>query len=140
MAIKDRIQLINWHLTHLDNRNYGSRLADAVANFMGSWKFIIIQTVLVVFWMTANVIGWWAHWDVYPFILLNLVFSTQAAYAAPIIMQSQNQQSVRDRHHAEADYQINLLAKQEIELLQQSLARIECDKLDIIINLLKDKA
>jgi uncharacterized membrane protein len=65
------------------------------------------------------------------------LFSTQAAYAAPIIMQSQNRQSERDRHHAEADYQLNLIAKLEIESLQKELSRIEIDKLNKIIDLLE---
>jgi uncharacterized membrane protein len=130
---------INWHITHTSNRAFGDRLADAVALFMGSWKFIILQTILVVAWMAANVVGWWQHWDVYPFILLNLIFSTQAAYSAPIIMQSQNQQAIRDRHHAEADYQVNMMAKQEIERLQTELTRIENDKLDMIIKMLDQR-
>ena len=87
--------------------------------------------------MTANIIGWWQHWDPYPFILLNLLFSTQAAYSAPIIMMSQNRQSQRDRVHAEADYQTNIEAKLEIEELQVRLNRIEIDKLDKIVKILE---
>jgi len=75
----------NWHEKHSEARNFGSRIADSVANGMGSWRFIIIQTVLVILWMGLNLIGLIFHWDPYPFILLNLLFSTQAAYAAPII-------------------------------------------------------
>ena len=77
--------------------------------------------------------------DVYPFILLNLLFSTQAAYAAPIIMMSQNRQSERDRANAEADYKTNLDAKSEIEELQRRLNTIEVDKLDKIIKLLEER-
>jgi uncharacterized membrane protein len=110
----------------------GDALADKVASGMGSWAFIIWQTVLVVVWMALNSLGWFLQWDVYPFILLNLVFSTQAAYAAPIIMQSQNRQAERDRHHADADYQTNVAAKQEIEALQIHLSRIEAEKLDAL--------
>lgn len=128
---------INWHKTHGESLNFSAHLADRVASFMGSWKFIIIQTVLVVVWMAMNIIGIAFQWDPYPFILLNLLFSTQAAYAAPIIMQSQNRQSERDRHHAEADYQLNLIAKLEIESLQKELSRIEIDKLNKIIDLLE---
>jgi uncharacterized membrane protein len=84
---------------------------------MGSWTFIILQTVLVILWMGLNVIGFMYHWDVYPFILLNLLFSTQAAYAAPIIMMSQNRQNERDRMHVQQDYKINKDAKHEIEAL-----------------------
>jgi len=76
------------------------------------------------------------HWDVYPFILLNLLFSTQAAYAAPIIMMSQNRQNGRDRMHAEEDYQTNIDAKREIEALSIMLKSIEVEKLDKIIEML----
>lgn len=76
------------------------------------------------------------HWDEYPFILLNLLFSTQAAYAAPIIMMSQNRQSERDRANAEADYRTNIEAKIEIEELQQKLNAIEVEKLDKILEIL----
>lgn len=128
----------NWHAKHADSLPIGDRLADSVANGMGSWKFIIIQTILVVLWMTLNLIGFFYHWDVYPFILLNLVFSTQAAYAAPIIMMSQNRQNERDRVHAHADYQTNLDAKLEIEALQKSLNTMEIEKLDKIIKMIEE--
>ncbi|MCX6274522.1 MAG: DUF1003 domain-containing protein [Bacteroidetes bacterium] len=127
-----------WHQQHLDSLGFGQRLADTVANGMGSWKFIIIQTLLVVLWMTLNLVGFMYHWDVYPFILLNLLFSTQAAYAAPIIMMAQNRQNERDRAQAQADYQTNLDAKMEIEALQKQLNSIEVEKLDKIIALLEE--
>lgn len=127
----------NWHQKHHETLEFGNRLADAVANSMGSWRFIIVQTVLVVLWMGLNTMAFIQHWDVYPFILLNLVFSTQAAYAAPIIMMSQNRQNERDRVHAQADYQTNLEAKLEIEALATKLNSIEIDKLDKIIKMLE---
>ncbi len=126
----------NWHAKHLDSLNFGNRIADAVARGMGSWNFIIIQTIVVILWMTLNLVGFMYHWDVYPFILLNLLFSTQAAYAAPIIMMSQNRQSERDRMHAEEDYKTNVDAKKEIEALSLLLKNIETDKLDKIIELI----
>lgn len=129
----------NWHEKDLDTRTWGERLADQVAEGMGSWKFIIIQTLLVAAWMTGNVIGVVYHWDPFPFILLNLLFSTQAAYAAPIIMMSQNRQADRDRAQATADYETNVRAKEEIEELQERLARIEDQKLDEILRILKQK-
>ncbi len=129
---------VNWHKKHVEKLSFGNRLADSVANGMGSWRFIIIQTILVVMWMVLNIIGFAFHWDVYPFILLNLVFSTQAAYAAPIIMMAQNRQNERDREHAEADYQTNIDAKIEIEALALKLNAIEVDKLDKIILLLEE--
>jgi len=128
----------NWHQKHSENLSFGSRVADSVANGMGSWKFIIVQTILVILWMGLNLIGYMYHWDVYPFILLNLLFSTQAAYAAPIIMMSQNRQNERDRTHAQADYQTNVEAKLEIEALSSKLSRLEVEKLDKIIQLLEE--
>ena len=88
--------------------------------------------------MILNVIAFISHWDVYPFILLNLIFSTQAAYAAPIIMMAQNRQSQRDRIQAENDYQTNIDAKKEIEELQIHLNMLETEKLDKIIELLTE--
>ncbi|MGZ3753537.1 MAG: DUF1003 domain-containing protein [Mucilaginibacter sp.] len=127
-----------WHDSHKESMTFGQRLADSVATGMGSWRFIIIQTVIVAIWMILNVVAFVAHWDVYPFILLNLLFSTQAAYAAPIIMMAQNRQSERDRAQADADFETNCEAKKEIEELQVRLNAIEIDKLDKILALLEE--
>jgi uncharacterized membrane protein len=127
-----------WLDKHKESLTYGQRIADSVANGMGSWSFIIGQTIFVIIWMTLNVVGFIRHWDVYPFILLNLIFSTQAAYAAPIIMMAQNRQSQRDRVQAQDDYQCNLEAKLEIESLQIQLTKIETEKLDKIIAMLEE--
>lgn len=99
----------------------GARVADLVARVVGSWRFIIIQSVLLIIWMALNVVAWISAWDPYPFILLNLVLSFQAAYTAPIIMMSQNRQSEIDREAAQHDYDINLKAELEIELLHQKI-------------------
>ena len=128
----------NWHDKHIQTLTFGDRLADSVAAGMGSWRFIIIQTVFVLIWMTLNVVGIINHWDPYPFILLNLIFSTQAAYAAPIIMMSQNRQSQRDRIQAQEDYQTNVEAKEEIEAIQQQIKNLEIGKLDKIIHMLEE--
>jgi uncharacterized membrane protein len=128
----------NWHEKHSETLNFGSRLADSVASGMGSWAFIIIQTILVGIWMGLNLVGYINHWDAYPFILLNLVFSTQAAYAAPIIMMAQNRQNERDRMQAQSDYQTNIDAKLEIEALAIKLNSLEVEKLDVIIKILND--
>ena len=128
-----------WHEKHHATLSFGGRVADAVANGMGSWKFIILQTILVILWMGLNLWGFMFHWNVYPFILLNLLFSTQAANTAPIIMMSQNRQNERDRLHAEQDYKTNKDAKQEIEALAITLKSIEVDKLDKIIEMLQDQ-
>jgi uncharacterized membrane protein len=124
----------NWHEKHSSSLNFAQRLADKVANGMGSWSFIITQSIIVAIWMILNIIGYLHHWDPYPFILLNLVFSTQAAYAAPIIMMSQNRQSERDRLQAMDDYKTNCDAKLEIE---GRLNEIEVQKLDKIITMLE---
>ena len=128
-----------WHDLHSESRKFGQRLADSVANGMGSWKFIIWQTIIVMAWMVLNVILIATHrWDPYPYILLNLVFSTQAAYAAPIIMMAQNRQNDRDRAQADADYKTNCETKNEIEELQKRLNAIEVDKLDKILAMLNE--
>ena len=127
-----------WHDKHEQSLSFGDKVSDTVANGMGSWKFIIWQTIFVILWMILNIIGFVKHWDVYPFILLNLIFSTQAAYAAPIIMMAQNRQSDRDRIQAQNDYQCNMDAKMEIEALQQHLSKIETEKLDKIIVMLQE--
>jgi uncharacterized membrane protein len=128
----------NWHDKHIESSTLGQRLSDKIAGGMGSWKFIIWQTIIVIIWMSLNIMAFVQHWDPYPFILLNLIFSTQAAYAAPIIMMSQNRQSQRDRIQADNDYNTNIEAKKEIEALQIHLSKIETEKLDKIIKLLED--
>lgn len=127
-----------WHEEHIDKSSLGQILADKVASGMGSWRFIIFQTIFVAGWMGLNVLGYVNHWDAYPFILLNLLFSTQAAYAAPIIMMAQNRQADRDRIQAYNDYQTNLEAKLEIEALQKQLNKLEVEKLDKIIQMLEE--
>ncbi len=129
---------VTWHDKHKESLKKSDLLADAVAKGMGSWRFIIIQSIFVIVWMILNVVGLIYHWDAYPFILLNLIFSTQAAYAAPIIMMSQNRQSQRDRAQAQEDYQTNIEAKKEIEALQLQLSNIEIQKLDKIIQMLEE--
>ncbi len=127
-----------WHQKHIAQLSLGQRIADFVAKSMGSWTFIISQTIFVCFWIAFNIIAWLNHFDPFPFILLNLLFSTQAAYAAPVIMMSQNRQSERDRYQANEDYETNIKAKEEIEELQKSIARIENEKLSEILILIKN--
>jgi uncharacterized membrane protein len=127
-----------WHQKYHEQLSFGERLSDTITKVMGSWQFIIWQTLIVLIWMILNIIGFVHHWDVYPFVLLNLIFSTQAAYAAPIIMMSQNRQNQRDREQALHDYQVNIAAKKEIEDIQRQLSKIEVDKLDKILQLLRE--
>jgi uncharacterized membrane protein len=99
----------------------GQRIADKVAATMGSWPFIITQSTILLGWIILNVAAWINHWDPYPFILLNLALSFQAAYAAPFIMMSQNRQQDIDRLAARNDYQINVKAELEIEMLHAKI-------------------
>jgi uncharacterized membrane protein len=99
----------------------GQRVADRVAATMGSWTFIIIQSAILVAWIVMNVVAYMRHWDPYPFILLNLALSFQAAYAAPFIMMAQNRQQEIDRQAAMNDYQVNIKAELEIELLHHKI-------------------
>jgi uncharacterized membrane protein len=107
--------------TPASDLTFGQRIADAVAAGMGSWTFIIIQSGLLLIWIVLNVTAYIQHWDPYPFILLNLALSFQAAYAAPFIMMSQNRQQDIDRKEAEEDHRINIKAELEIELLHQKV-------------------
>ncbi|HEY2886395.1 MAG TPA: DUF1003 domain-containing protein [Rhizomicrobium sp.] len=102
----------------------GQRIADIVASNMGSWRFIIIQSIILTFWIILNITAWVERWDPYPFILLNLALSFQAAYAAPFIMMSQNRQQDIDRQAAEHDYQVNVKAELEIELLHEKIDKL----------------
>ena len=102
---------------HEDSLTFGERVADAVASTMGSWRFIIVQSLILAAWIVLNVAAWVQQWDPYPFILLNLMLSFQAAYSAPIIMMSQNRQEDRDRMRAELDLQTDLKAETLIEEL-----------------------
>ncbi|HYG89422.1 MAG TPA: DUF1003 domain-containing protein [Azospirillum sp.] len=106
---------------HEEPRSLGDRIADAVAAQVGSWRFIIIQSTVLLLWIVANTLAWAYRWDPYPFILLNLVLSFQAAYTAPVIMMSQNRQADIDRLKAEQDYHVNLKAELEIELLHEKI-------------------
>jgi uncharacterized membrane protein len=92
----------------------GQRIADNVASTVGSWRFIIIQSSLLAFWIILNCIAWMSHWDPYPFILLNLALSFQAAYTGPFVMMSQNRQAVKDRLTAENDYKTDVKGELEI--------------------------
>ena len=116
----------------------GQWVADKVAAGMGSWNFIIIQSCILVAWIVFNVIAVVQHWDPYPFILLNLGLSFQAAYAAPFIMMSQNRQSDIDRQKAENDYKINIKAELEIELLHQKLDELREKEIALLTQTVAD--
>ncbi len=97
------------------------RVADRVAQIMGSWKFILIQSSILFIWVILNTFAWIYHWDPYPFILMNLVLSLQAAYTAPVIMMSQNRLAEKDRIDAHNDYLINIKAETEVRAILEHL-------------------
>jgi uncharacterized membrane protein len=113
------------------------RLADAVAARVGSWRFILVQSGLLATWIAANALIGPGGWDPYPFILLNLVLSFQAAYTAPIIMMSQNRQNGLDRDRSVADYQVNLRAEADITLLHEKIDLLRERQLTEITDLLR---
>jgi uncharacterized membrane protein len=134
-----RLRDTNLRLRHTASRNtnvveeehtsMGARIADTVATTMGSWRFIIVQSTILVLWIVLNVVAFVEHWDPYPFILLNLALSFQSAYAAPIIMMSQNRQSARDRIKSDIEYDVNLKAELEIAYLHEKLDSMNADVL-----------
>ncbi len=111
------------------NRTVGERVADGVAASVGSWPFIITQTIMLAAWIVANAVlirGWLGGkpFDPYPFILLNLVLSFQAAYTGPVVMMSQNRQAAKDRDEAEHDYEVNREALERLQRLEEQQAQI----------------
>jgi uncharacterized membrane protein len=115
----------------------GDRLSDKIAAIVGSWKFIIIQSTILLGWIVLNVTAWIQHWDPYPFILLNLVLSFQAAFTAPIIMMAQNRQATVDRQKAELDYQVNCKAEVDIEALHAKIDLMRQEDITRLITLLE---
>jgi uncharacterized membrane protein len=117
------------NVRHLDQRTRGERVADGVAAGVGSWPFIITQSVLLAAWILANgvLIASWLGgkpFDPYPFILLNLVLSFQAAYTGPVVMMSQNRQAAKDRDEAEHDYEINQETFERLKRLEATTAEV----------------
>src|ERR1051326_5252212 len=121
----DHPPIRNINELHRDSRSLGQRVADRIASIVGGWPFIITQSILLVVWMSANVYMT-AHYrdkafDPYPFILLNLVMSFQAAYTGPIVMMSQNRQNEKDRLSAQSDFECNQKAEEEIRVIMEHL-------------------
>ena len=129
----DHGTIVNVNRSAEQSMTFGSRIADRFAETMGSWTFIITQSLLLAVWMLLNVVGFIQHWDPYPFILLNLAVGFQAAYAAPIIMMSQNRQAEKDRLAAEHDYRINMKAEREVKAIMHHLEQQD----DIMIDILR---
>jgi uncharacterized membrane protein len=114
-------------------RTVGQRMADRFAAYIGSWAFIIAQSTIFVSWIVLNVVAWSRHWDPYPFILLDVVLTFQAALAGPVLMMSQNRQARLNEQRNHLDLQINLLAEQENTEMLILLRKI-CDKLGLEID------
>jgi uncharacterized membrane protein len=122
----------NINQIHAEKLTSGQRIADQLAAVMGSWSFIIVQSVMLAIWICLNVAAYINHWDPYPFILLNLALSFQAAYAAPIIMMSQNRQAAKDRLMAEQDYEVNCKAEDELKSIMTHLEQQDEVMLDVL--------
>ena len=108
------------------------RMSESIARFLGTGRFLAGQTVLVVAWIALNTIGFIRHWDPYPFILLNLAFSTQAAYAAPLILLAQNRQDDRDRANIERDREVAARTQADTEFLARELAAVRLALADVV--------
>lgn len=108
-----------------DTRTFGQRVADRVAEVVGSWPFIIIQSIVLCIWIILNVIAFIDHWDPYPFILLNLMLSFQAAYTGPVVMMSQNRQSAIDRAILQHDFELDQQTKKE---MLEVLKDVKCNQ------------
>jgi uncharacterized membrane protein len=114
------------------------RFAERLARLLGTGRYLVAQTLVVIVWILLNVVGIVSHWDPYPFILLNLGFSTQAAYAAPLILLAQNRQADRDKSETERDRDINARSLAETEFLAREIAAVrlavdqKADREDII--------
>jgi uncharacterized membrane protein len=101
-----------------------ARFAEGIARFLGTGRYLAAQTIIVVVWIAVNAFVWAFRWDPYPFILLNLAFSTQAAYAAPLILLAQNRQTDRDKAEVERDRRTNSRSLAETEFLAREIAAI----------------
>jgi uncharacterized membrane protein len=108
---------------HYDPDRFGA-FSEGIARFLGTAKYLVFQTIFVAVWIFLNILGIIGHWDPYPFILLNLFFSTQAAYAAPLILLAQNRQADRDRAQVERDRDINSRTLSDTEYLAREIATI----------------
>lgn len=116
---------------------FGEYLSDRIAAIVGSWRFIIAQSSILALWIVLNIVAWMQHWDPYPFILLNLVLSFQAAFTAPVLMMAQNRQADIDRKKAQLDYDVNLRAELDIEALHQKVDLLRQQDITKLVGLLE---
>ncbi|KYC38875.1 hypothetical protein WA1_33215 [Scytonema hofmannii PCC 7110] len=132
-------QQSNAHNIATEELTRGQCLADKLAAQVGSWGFLIGQSVVLAGWVGVNSIPGLPHWDESPFMMLNLVFSFASAYTAPVVLMSQNRQSDTDRKNAEIDRQVNLRAGQNIELLHEKLDEFHARKLNELTQIIKEQ-
>lgn len=123
---------MNWHQKHQVERSFGDRFTDMVADFVGSWSFVIIHVLWFSLWILVPI-------ESFPYGLLTMMVSLEAIFLTTLVLMSENRQEERDRTQAEADYETNVKAKEEIEEIQRRLARIEDEKLEKIIQLLEER-
>jgi uncharacterized membrane protein len=120
-----------WMGARYDADAFG-RMSERIARFLGTGRFLVGQTVLVVIWIGLNTAGFVRHWDPYPFILLNLAFSTQAAYAAPLILLAQNRQDDRDRASIERDRETAARTQADTEFMARELSAVRLALADVV--------
>jgi len=148
--IASRLRTSNLLIEHRSTRNvnevieeqytFGDRLADRIAQFGGSWTFLICFGVTIALWMGLNSIqSLWHPFDPYPFIFLNLILSCLAAVQAPVIMMSQNRQAMKDRVQADLDYQVNLNAELQIRSLHLKIDELRTTELHDFFELQREQ-
>lgn len=124
----DHAPVINVNAVADEQMTIGQKIADSVAATIGSWRFIIIQGIVLALWITLNSLAFTFHWDNYPYVLCNLALSFEAAFSAPFIMMSQNRQAEKDRIMAESDYHTNTKGEEETRNIMEHL-----DHQDVVI-------
>ena len=127
-----RFHLPHLHLSSVFGDDWFALKAEAFARFFGTPTFLIAQTMIVLAWMVVNIAGW-THFDAYPFILLNLAFSLQAAYAAPLILLAQTRQADRDKAHALADAE----HRDELHRVSDERARTAVEQTRLLLDLMQ---
>ena len=115
------------------------RISDIVTDFVGSWKFIIVQTIVFFTWITVNIIGIIEKWDPYPFIFLNLMLALETVSITPLIMMSQNRQDAKDRIRDDADYEADIKTEEKIIMVQNEILEMQKDIRQIKEMLLEQK-
>ena len=137
-ALKENVSLVSTVEDEIGFRTFGQKIADKVAAFGGSWKFIILFGFFILVWIMANIyLLLNKGFDPYPFILLNLILSCLAALQAPVIMMSQNRQEEKDRDRAKKDYMINLKSELEIRMLHEKLDHLIMHQQEELIEIQK---